>query len=58
MMFKLAPQYAIANVVKNNYQMWVHNFHLELWNKSYGQKNSHEQIWQFNSQPLKVKKKD
>jgi hypothetical protein len=57
MMFKLAPQYAIGNVVKNNYQKWVHNFHLELWNKSYGQKNSHESIWQLNSQPLKVKKK-
>jgi hypothetical protein len=56
-MSKLDPQYVIGNVVKNNYQKWVHIFHLELWNKSYGQKNSHESIWQFNSQPLKVKKK-
>jgi hypothetical protein len=58
MMSKLDPQYAIGNVVKNNCQKWVHVFHLELWNKSYCQKISHESIWQFNSQPLKVKKKD
>jgi hypothetical protein len=56
-MSKLDPQYAIGNVLKNNYQKWVHIFHLELWNKSYGQKNTHESIWQFNSQPQKVKKR-
>jgi hypothetical protein len=30
MMSKLDPQYAIGNVVKNNYQKWAHIFHLEL----------------------------
>jgi len=58
MMSKLDLQYGIGNVVENNYQKWVHIFYLELWNKSYGQKNSHESIWKLNSQPQKVKKKD
>jgi hypothetical protein len=38
MMSKLDLQYVIGNAVKVIYQKWVHIFHLELWNKSYGQK--------------------
>jgi hypothetical protein len=47
--------YIIGNLLKRRYLKWVRIAHLNIWNKSYGQKKGRESNWQFDSRLLKVR---
>jgi hypothetical protein len=44
----------IGKVLKRRYRKWPRIGHLDICSPSYGQKNSRESNWQFDSRPLKV----
>ncbi len=46
--------YIIGNLLKHRCLKWACIAHLDIWNTSYGQKESWESNWQFDSRPLKV----
>jgi hypothetical protein len=46
--------YIIGKILELRCLKWTRMTHLDIWNKSYGQKKGRESNWQFNSQPLKV----
>jgi hypothetical protein len=47
--------YIIENLLKLRCLKWACITHLDIWNRSYGQKKGWESNWQFDSWPLKVK---
>jgi hypothetical protein len=47
--------YIIRNLFECRCLKWACMTHLDNWNISYGQKNSQESNWQFDSRPLKVR---
>jgi len=48
--------YIIEKLLWHKYLKWAHITHLDIWNTSYGQKKGRKSNWQFDPQPLKVKK--
>jgi hypothetical protein len=46
--------YTIGKLLKCRCLKWSWMTHLDIWNRSYGQKAGHESNWQFDSRPLKV----
>ncbi len=47
----------IEKLLKRKCLKWVRIVHLDIWNRSYGQKKGRESNCQFNSQPEKVENK-
>jgi hypothetical protein len=45
----------IEKLLKRRCLKWARMTHLDIWNRSYGQKKGRESNWQFDSRPLKVK---
>jgi hypothetical protein len=49
--------YIIEKLLKLRCLKWACITHLDIWNTSYDQKKGHGSNWQFDSRPLKVKKR-
>ncbi len=47
--------YIIKKLLKHRCLKWARITHLDIWNRSYGQKKGRKSNWQFDSWPLKVK---
>jgi hypothetical protein len=50
----LGVLYTIENLLKRKCLKCVRMTHLDIWNKSYGQRKGRKSNWQFDSWPLKV----
>jgi len=53
---QFGPLYTIGKDLKCTYENWACIFHLDLQTKSDGWKKVHKSKWQFDFQPLKLKK--